>query len=295
MDCKKIKGLAVELAAAAGKIQARKFRGNLNIQWKGVTDPVTEVDQACERLIVKGIRKAFPSHAIVGEEGGAQGPASAGAPFTWIIDPLDGTVNYSHGSPIFAVSIGVWEAPSARPKKPASLRAGFPGRLHDAACGRPVVGVVHAPALGETFVAERGQGAFCNGKRLRVSKQAKPLEAVLASGFSYGARVSGENVREWMEMLTRFQAIRRMGSAALDLAFVAAGRYDGFWEYGLKAWDVAAAGLLVEEAGGVVSAINGGPYRLGKPGIVASNGRLQKPILKGLDKALSRRLQWPPR
>jgi myo-inositol-1(or 4)-monophosphatase len=285
MDCKKIKALAVELAVAAGKIQARKFRGNLNIQWKGVTDPVTEVDQACERLIVKGIRKAFPSHAIVGEEGGAQGPAAAGAPFTWIIDPLDGTVNYSHGSPTFAVSIGVWEA-GARPVK---------GKLHDAAHGRPLIGVVHAPLLGETFVAERGRGAFCNGKRLRVSAQAKPLQAVLASGFSYHARNSGENVREWMELLIRFQAIRRMGSAAIDLAFVAAGRYDGFWEYGLKAWDVAAGGLLVEEAGGVVSAIDGGPYRLGKPGIVASNGKLQGAILRGLDKALSRRLQWPPR
>jgi myo-inositol-1(or 4)-monophosphatase len=285
MDPKKIKALAVDLAVAAGKIQAKKFRGALNIQWKGVTDPVTEVDKACEALIVKGIRKAFPSHAIVGEEGGAQGQATASAPFTWIIDPLDGTVNYSHGSPIFAVSIGVWES-AARPAK---------GRLYDAAMGRPLVGVVHAPALGETYTAVRGGGAWVNGKRIRVSGQAKPLEAVLASGFSYQARQTGENVREWMELLTRFQAIRRMGSAALDLSYVAAGRYDGFWEYGLKAWDVAAAGLLVEEAGGVISNIQGRDYQLGKPGIVASNRKLQGAILRGLDKALSRRLQWPPR
>ena len=285
MDCKKIKTLAMELALAAGKVQARKFRGSLNIQWKGVTDPVTEVDRACEALIVKGIRRAFPGHAIVGEEGGDQGPAASQAPYTWIIDPLDGTVNYSHGSPIFAVSIGVWETGAKAVK----------GKLYDAVHGRPLLGVVHAPILGETYSAERGRGAWLNGKRIRVSSQARPLQAVLASGFSYQARQSGENVREWMELLIRFQAIRRMGSAALDLAYVAAGRYDGFWEYGLKAWDVAAAGLLVEEAGGVISNIRGAAYQLGKPGIVASNGRLQAALLRGLDRALSRRLQWPPR
>lgn len=284
METLKIKKLALELAIAAGKIQTRKFRGLLNIQWKGATDPVTEVDKACEKLIVKGIRKAFPSHAIVGEEGGAQGEASAHAPYTWIIDPLDGTVNYSHGSPIFAVSIGVWET-AGKPVK---------GKLYDPSVGRPLLGVVHAPVLKETYSAVRGQGAWLNGERIKVSKQAKPLEAVLASGFSYQARQTGENVREWMELLTRFQAIRRMGSAALDLSYVAAGRYDGFWEYGLKAWDVAAAGLLVEEAGGVISNIQGRDYQLGKPGIVASNRKLQGAILRGLDKALSRRLQWPP-
>jgi myo-inositol-1(or 4)-monophosphatase len=286
MDCKKIKALALKLAVEAGKIQTRKFRSNLSIQWKGVTDPVTEVDQACENLIVAGIRKAFPDHAIVGEEGGGQqGAAQATAPFTWIIDPLDGTVNYSHGLPTFAVSIGVWER-GARVKK---------GKLSDAVLGAPLIGVVHAPALGDTFVAERGKGAFANGKRIHVSKQAKPLESVLASGFSYGARVSGENVREWMEVLTRFQAVRRMGSAALDLCFTAAGRFDGFWEYGLKPWDVAAGGLILEEAGGVVSNIQGKPYQMGKPGIVGTNGKLQKPLLATLKKALSRRLVWPPR
>lgn len=285
MDCKKIKALALKLAVEAGKIQTRKFRKNLTIQWKGVTDPVTEVDKAAEKLIVAGIRKAFPSHAIVGEEGGAQGPAQDGAPFVWVIDPLDGTVNYSHGLPTFAVSIGVWER-GLRPRQ---------GKLWDAAYGTPLIGVVHAPALGETFVAERGKGAFCNGKRIRVSKQAKPLEAVLASGFSYHARTDGENVREWMEVLTKFQAIRRMGSAALDLCFCAAGRFDGFWEYGLKAWDVAAGGLILQEAGGVVTNIAGKPYQMGKPGIVGTNGRLQKPLLAALKKALARKNIWPPR
>lgn len=285
MDCRRIKALALELAAAAAKVQMRKFRSRLDIRWKGATDPVTEVDRACEALIVKGVRRAFPDHAIVGEEGGTQGQAQAGAPFTWVIDPLDGTVNYSHGLPVFAVSIGVWE----RGRKPRK------GKLWDAAYGTPLVGVVHAPALGEVFVAERGEGAFCNGRRIRVSRQAEPLAAVLASGFSYHARTDGENVREWVEALRRFQAVRRMGSAAIDLAYTAAGRFDGFWEYGLKPWDVAAGGLLVEEAGGVVSNIRGGPYRMGRPGIVATNGRLQKPLLAALEKALSRRNTWPPR
>jgi myo-inositol-1(or 4)-monophosphatase len=285
MDCRKIKALALKLAAEAARLQMRKFRGSLDIQWKGATDPVTEVDRACEALIVKGIRRAFPSHAIVGEEGGAQGPSQDGAPFVWVIDPLDGTVNYSHGLPTFAVSIGVWE----RGLKPRQ------GRLWDAAYGTPLVGVVHAPALREVYVAERGKGAWCNGKRIRVSRQAKPLEAVLSSGFSYHARTDGENVREWMEVLRRFQAIRRMGSAAIDLAFTASGRFDGFWEYGLKPWDVAAGGLLIEEAGGVVSNIQGRPYQMGKPGIVASNGRLQKPLLAALKKALSRKNIWPPK
>jgi myo-inositol-1(or 4)-monophosphatase len=283
VNAKKIKDLALELALRAGELQARKFRKRLDIRWKQATDPVTEVDRACERLIVAGIRRAFPGHAIVGEEGGAQGHAAAGAPFTWFIDPLDGTVNYSHGLPMFAVSIGVWghgfKAPSAR--------------LQDAAVGAPLVGVVHAPLLGETFTALRGQGAYCNGRRIRVSAQSKPMEAVLASGFSYTARENGENSREWMEMVRSFQALRRMGSAALDLCFTAAGRFDGFWEYGLKSWDVAAAGLVLEEAGGLITNIPGAAYALGKPGIVASNRKLHKAMLAALKKGLDRRLVWP--
>lgn len=283
MDRKKIAKVALDLALKAGRIQKAKFRGHLDIRWKQATDPVTEVDQACEDLIVKGIRRAFPDHAIIGEEGGAQGHAAAGAPFTWFIDPLDGTVNYSHGLPMFAVSIGVWEHGLKVPKT----------RLQDAQVGAPVVGVVHAPMLGETFSAVRGSGAFCKARRIRVSAQAKPLQAVLASGFSYTARSNGENSREWMEVVRSFQAVRRMGSAALDLCFTAAGRFDGFWEYGLKSWDVAAGGLLLEEAGGLVTNIAGLPYALGKPGIVATNRRLHKPLLACLKKGLSRRLDWP--
>ncbi|MGH7443196.1 MAG: inositol monophosphatase family protein [bacterium] len=282
MDSVKIKKLALELALRAGEIQKSKFRTRLSISWKGATDPVTEVDRACEALIVKGIRRAFPDHAIVGEEGGAQGRDAANAPFTWFIDPLDGTVNYSHGLPQFAVSIGVWQRGLKTPKT----------RLQDSVFGAPVVGLVHAPLLKETYSAERGKGAFLNGQRLVVSTQAKPMQAVLASGFSYTSHATGENTREWMEVLRRFQAIRRMGSAALDLCFTAAGRFDAFWEYGLKSWDVAAAGLALEEAGGTITNIAGSPYVLGKPGIVASNRRLHKPLLACLKRALARPLRW---
>lgn len=282
-ESKAIRALALKLAEEAGRLQLKKFRTRLDIRWKGVTDPVTEVDKACEKLIVKAVRGAFPGHAIVGEEGGAQGIAAADAPCSWIIDPLDGTVNYSHGLPIFAVSIGVWEHGIKAP----------PTRLRDAVLGAPLVAVVHAPALGETFSAVRGEGAFCNGLPIRVSAQSKPLEAVLASGFSYTARRDGENVREWMEGVRSFQALRRMGSAALDLAFTAAGRFDGFWEYGLKPWDVAAGGLLVEEAGGLVTNLLGRPYAMGKPGIVATNRRLHKPLLAGIRRAMGRKLDWP--
>ncbi|MES2201622.1 MAG: inositol monophosphatase family protein, partial [candidate division FCPU426 bacterium] len=180
-------------------------------------------------------------------------------------------VNYSHGIANFAVSIGVYHL------------------------GIPLCGVVHAPALGETFRAVRGHGAFVNGKRIRVSASKDPLKSLLSSGFAYQARVSGENVREWMGVLRDFQAIRRMGAAALDLCWVAAGRFDAFWEYGLKPWDVAAAGLIVTEAGGLVCNIQGKPYDMFKPGIVASNPFLQKTLLKTLKKSLDSRLVWPPK
>lgn len=285
MDRKHLTKLAEALAKAAGTLQARKFRRALSVRWKGPTDPVTEVDRACERLIVRGIKKAYPDHAILGEEGGVQGATDSEAPFTWIIDPLDGTVNYSHGLPVFAVSIGVWER-AAKPQK---------DRMHDPVLGAPVVGVVHAPVLGETFVAQRGKGAFLNGRRIHVSRKRNPLQSLLASGFSYDVRFTGENVAEWTECLIRFQAVRRMGSAAIDLAFTAAGRFDGFWEYGLKPWDVAAGGLLVEEAGGIVTNMQGEPYAMDKPGIVAVGRSLQKPLLETLKAARSRQHGWPPR
>ncbi len=270
MDSRKIKALAIRLALGAGKLQRAKWGKRLNIRWKQATDPVTEVDHASEKLIVAGIRKIFPTHSILGEEGGAQGADVLGAEYLWVVDPLDGTVNYSHGLPNFCVSIGVRHR------------------------GKALVGVVHAPALGELYVAEKGRGATLNGKRIRVSDQKEPLHALLASGFAYTARDNGENLREWVDVMRHFQAMRRFGSAALDLAWVASGRFDAFWEYGLKAWDSAAASLLVQEAGGIVSGLDGKPHQDNTP-IVASNRHLYKPLMRVLRRAQKRKLIWPPR
>lgn len=270
MSVFKIKALAVKLALGAGKIQRAKWGKRLDIRWKQATDPVTEVDHASEVLIVKGITRAFPSHAILGEEGGVQGAAAKDAEYSWVVDPLDGTVNYSHALPNFCVSIGV-------------LRR-----------GKPVVGVVHAPALGELYVAVKGEGATLNGRPIRVSKQKEPLHALLASGFAYTARDNGENLREWVDVMRSFQAMRRFGSAALDLSWVACGRFDAFWEYGLKPWDTAAASLIVQEAGGLVSGLDGKPHQPGTM-IVASNRPLYQPLLRVLRRAQKRKLVWPPR
>ncbi len=266
LDCKRIKKAALELARAAGEIQMRKWGKRLDIRWKGATDPVTEVDKACEALALKVVSRNFPDHAFVGEETGVHGdPAS---PIQWFVDPLDGTVNYSHGLPQFSVSIGVREK------------------------GRGLIGVVHAPALKETYVAEAGKGAFLNGRRVRVSRRSRPDECLLVSGFSYRARETGENTREWMEFMRGFQALRRLGCASLDYCWTAAGRFEGFWEYGLKAWDNAAGELVVREAGGKVSNLEGRPLDITKPGVLATNGLIHARCLATLKRALGRDLRW---
>ena len=269
MNCRHIKKGAQEIAESVGRIHMRKFQKKLNIRWKAATDPVTEVDIASEKFIAKEIKKRFPGHAMVGEEG--EGFGDPNSQFVWYCDPLDGTVNYSHGIPIFNVSLGVyWK-------------------------GKPLIGVVHAAALRETYVAEKGHGAWLNGKRIRVSHQKSPLAALTVSGFAYQARTSGQNVREWSNVLKDFQAIRRLGSAAIDLCWVAAGRFDAFWEYGLKPWDMAAGGLIVTEAGGKVSRMDGTLFQLQQQDIMASNGKLHAALSKTLRKAWKQKLVWPPK
>lgn len=280
----RIKALALRLALQAGQHQARHFRRRLSIRWKRATDPVTDVDRACEALIVRGIRRAFPGHGIIGEEGGQQGhPASA--PYTWFIDPLDGTVNYSHGHPVFAVSIGVW-AQGQGPKR---------GRLHDPAFGSPLVAVIHAPLLRETFTTEAGKGAFCNGRRIRVSTLRDPMRSIAGSGFSYTSHRNGENAPQWLAGMRDFQGLRRLGAASVDLSYVAAGRMDAFWEFGLNPWDVAAGSLLIEEAGGKVTDTRGGAFRLGARDLACSNGGLHPSLLRTLASARRRQLAWPRR
>lgn len=269
MNTDKIKKVALEIAEIAGKIQLKKWGTTLSVKWKSLTDPVTEVDRACEEAALKLVKKNFPDHAFVGEETGIHGHKDAEV--RWYIDPLDGTVNFSHGLPHFSISIGV--------------------RLRN----QGLVGVVNAPVMKELYIAVAGKGATLNGKKIHVSKGSDPKKCLLVSGFAYKARETGENMREWMGFLRDFQAIRRMGCASLDFCWTAAGRFEGFWEYGLNAWDSAAGELVVREAGGRVSNLMGKRLDIHKKGVLATNGLIHARCLKVLRAAFRRELIWPPR
>jgi myo-inositol-1(or 4)-monophosphatase len=245
--------VASEAAREAGRLIMSHFRTRLAVSRKGDTDLVTEVDVAAEKLIVSAITGAFPSHTILAEE---SNPQTARGEFTWIIDPLDGTTNYAHGFPVFAVSIGLE----------------IEGEL--------AWGAVYNPVLDEFFSAKAGSGAFCNGAPLRVSSSSLLEDSLLATGFPYDIRTSPvNNLANFCEFAVRSRGIRRAGSAALDLCYVAAGRFDGFWELKLHAWDCAAGFLLVREAGGKVTDFSGREGSIYLPECVASNGRIHEQML----------------
>jgi myo-inositol-1(or 4)-monophosphatase len=216
--------LAIDVARRAGAYQMQHFGGPHTVALKGEANPVSDVDRACEQMIVEAITTHFPAHQIVAEEGGA---GAASGDWQWIIDPLDGTVNYLHNYPLFCVCIAL------RSKAHTEL------------------GVIFEPNHNELFVATRGGGARCNDRLMQVTTRSALIDTVLASGFAYGRERGGElerNIPIFTSLLKKTQAIRRDGVAGVDLAYVAAGRFDGFWEYYLKPWDVAAGALLVEEA-----------------------------------------------
>jgi len=219
-------------------------------------DLVTEADREAEAAVIKIIRKAFPSHAILAEESGASAGASE---HRWIIDPLDGTTNFAHGFPAFCVSIAYEHR------------------------GRVQVGVVFDAFHRELFTARRGKGAQLNGKPIHVSKSKALATSLLATGFPYDRRERRRfYLCFWEDMMTRVQGVRRAGSAALDLASVASGRLDGFWEFGLKPWDVAAGSLLVSEAGGTVTNMDGTPFDLAGAQLLATNRRIHKEMAQVL-------------
>ena len=227
-------------------------------------DLVTTYDRGAEELIVRRVRAAFPDDLILGEEGGLQGDAARVSPGRgrWLIDPLDGTTNFAHGLPFFCVSI--------------AREVG----------GTVTLGVIFAPALGLHFTAIRGGGARLNGSPLRVSDETALSRSMLATGFPYDRHTSPDNNFAQFEVLKkRAQAVRRLGSAALDLALVAHGTYDGYWEMKLKPWDMAAGSLLVEEAGGRVSRWQGEPFSVDRGAAVATNGRIHDAILAALAEA----------
>src|SRR5271169_4992246 len=239
--------VAIETAREAGAILRLEFDRPKQISYKGEVDIVTESDRRSEALIIARLRKHFPDHAIIAEEGGGGG---VGAKFCWHVDPLDGTTNFAHGYPCFAVSIGLAEE------------------------GRPIAGVVFNPVSNEMFTAARGEGAFLNGKAIHVSPIGKLAYSLVATGFPTHHRKRSANINYYWEYTLRSHGVRRDGSAALDLCSVACGRFDAFWEFNLKSWDSAAGVLLVEEAGGRVTDMVGEPYRLGGPHTLATNGRI---------------------
>ena len=250
--------LARTLALKAGTLLHRRRYGSRKISSKGgVGNIVTEMDHASERLILGGIRKAFPHHAIVAEESGASGDADC----RWYVDPLDGTVNYSHGFPLWSVSIA------------------FEAR------GRMEAGVIYCPGLGDLYEARRGRGAKRNGKPIRVSKATRLDRALLVSGFPYDWKLKIQALKAWGAFVRRAQAIRRLGSAAIDLCLIADGRLDGYWERGLGSWDLAAGVLIAREAGAVVTGFKNRPFDLFTGDVLAANPaihRQMKAVFRGL-------------
>jgi len=239
---------AVQTARDAGSILVDRLGRALQVSNKGDIDLVTEADLASEKLIIERIKSHYPRHAILAEESGASEFVAGTGEWKWIIDPLDGTTNYAHGYPCFCVSIGLEHA----------------GTLEIAA--------IYDPMRDEMFAAERGQGATLNGRRMRVSEVDDLNSAMLCTGFPYNVRERPNFERDFANFTMEAQAVRRDGSAAIDLAYVACGRFDGFWEDGLNAWDVAAGVLLIEEAGGMVTNFEGGKLDIYTPKVMASNG-----------------------
>jgi len=250
--------IARSLAARAGAIQRDRYETHLSIETKSATiDLVTEVDRACEVLIVEGIQALRPGDAILAEEG--HGGDTAGAAIRWIIDPLDGTTNFAHGFPRFCVSIGIERD------------------------GERVVGIVYDPLLDERFEAVRGAGAWLGPRRLRVSHEDQLGRALVATGFAYDVHQSDDdNLDHFRSVVKSARGIRRDGSAALDLCYVAAGRLDGYWEQKLHPWDVAAGYLIVDEAGGRTTDLAGGPADRSGRELLATNGRIHDALLATL-------------
>jgi myo-inositol-1(or 4)-monophosphatase len=246
--------VARDAAKSAGLILLDCARTGFHIEHKNPINLVTDADHAAEQCVVDHIRRHHPDHRILAEERG--GDAHGSSPFRWIIDPLDGTTNFAHGFPVYAVSIGV-------------------EYLNEL-----LIGVVYDPTRNELFTAEAGGGAFLNGRSLAVSNTDTLNAALLVTGFAYDIR---ENANNNLDHFVRFtlntQGVRRTGSAALDLCYVAAGRFDGFWEVKLSAWDMAAGVVILREAGGRITDLRGNPHSVNQPELVASNGRIHDEML----------------
>ena len=263
LDLNEALDFAVATVREAGAVLRDYYRSGVTVKYKGEIDLITEADHASEALILQHIRAAYPDCAILSEESGASANTS---PHVWIADPLDGTTNFAHGLPIFSVTLALM--------------------VNDVI----EVGATYDPIYDELYTARRGQGAYLNGERLRVSAAPVLDQALLVTGFPYDRRTnSNNNIRQFADFSLRAQGVLRLGSAALDLGAVAAGRLDGYWEFKINPWDIAAGVLLVTEAGGQVTAPDGSPLDLFARQIVASNGLIQNEMLA----VLANSQPWP--
>jgi len=248
---------AILAARQAGQILRHRFGGQFKVDYKGAIDPVTEMDHQAQTLIANILGDPYPSYRLIAEEGLKH--YSPGQTH-WIVDPLDGTTNYSRGYPFFAVSIALEKD------------------------GEILLGVVYNPILDELFVAERGKGALLNGQPIRVSQTVDLGKAVLASGFPYDMWTNPiDNASQWARFIKRTFSLRCDGAASLDFCHVAMGRLDGYWELDLEVWDMAAGALIVQEAGGRVSGVDGSPFSLDHRRVLASNGYLHNDLLSVID------------
>jgi myo-inositol-1(or 4)-monophosphatase len=256
---------SIEIAREAGALLMEYF-GKVSYELKGEFDLVTEADRASERLVIQRLRAHFPTHSIVAEEGGGSEQDSE---YRWYVDPVDGTTNFAHGFPVFNVTLALEKA------------------------GELVAGVVFDPTRQEVFAAERGGGAFLNGKRIRVSTVNRLEDSLVATGFPSRKRHQNVNVYFYYELAMLTHGVRRAGSAAIDLAYVACGRLDAFWEFGLHSWDMAAGILLIEEAGGVCSDMRGGKMRLDNPHLLTDNGSIHGEMVGLFGEVFEGRFRYP--
>jgi len=256
LDLARVRAVGIGAARAAGELLRSRIDSIREVRHKGVVDLVTDVDIASEHLVREAIGQAFPSHTILGEEGGTLGGDDRR--YRWLVDPLDGTTNYTHGFPLFCVSIGF------------------------EVNGQLQFEVVYAPCQEELYVAEAGQGATLNGRRISVSDVVALRQAMLATGFPYDRDALPRALRSFEVLSVRSQAVRRVGSAALDLCYVACGRFDAYWEHIVKPWDVGAGALIVTEAGGQMSATDGSAFSVDDGQVLASNTRLHAAMCESL-------------
>jgi len=255
-DVRRAREVGIQAARSAGGLLRRRVDSIREVRHKSAVDIVTDVDLESEREVCATLQAAFPSHTILGEEGGVR--VGSDTRFRWIVDPLDGTTNYAHGFPFFCVSIGLEVE------------------------GRLMLGVAYAPSLDELYVAQAGHGALLNDRPIRVSTTRELPQGLLATGFPYERAEFGRALQSFEVMSMHSQAVRRAGSAVLDLCYVACGRLDGYWEHLVKPWDIAAGALIVLEAGGSVTATDGSAFRVEGGQVLASNGLLHESMISTL-------------